>query len=179
MARSPTAVAVELTLPAQPTSGGTVEIVPLGGDGFYSPQFAFNIKDLAALGTVTGGNVSLTVNMDPRYCSLVAFMTVQISQGTEANADVIMRLRSDRMAGPKFSAPVPSIDPLVSNNEIGSTWEPPPIVMPGGGQSSQIEALFVNVDADVYKLDALIYVFNIRAREMTPMGPLLWARGSR
>jgi hypothetical protein len=50
--------------------------------------------------------------------------------------------------------------------------------MPGGPSDPNVRFEMVNVLADVYSMHLLVYLFNIRVRELTPMGPLLWARGS-
>lgn len=152
--------------------------MPLGGDGFHSPQAAYVVSSFAVSGAVGGGNAILTVNMDPRFCALVNFVTVQIQQVASATVDVRMRVSGNQ--NPTFvdSGPVVAIDADVSAITIARTWFPPPVILGGGGEAASIEMRTINVDADIYLLEAYIYLFDIRARELTPMGPLLWARGS-
>jgi len=51
------------------------------------------------------------------------------------------------------------------------------VILPGS-ENTALTVFAANVDGDEYFLDAFIFLFDIRARELTPMGPLLWARGS-
>ncbi len=166
-------------MPDQPTSG-LVQYIPLGGDGFTAPFAAYSITDYFAAGTATGGKVTLTANMDPRFCSLVSYVTFRMIQATPANEVVRVTVAGGQQ-------------PLQSNTEtvvatgaefahsINSCWSPVPIVLPGGNFASEAPRLLgaaPNTDGDFYDLFALIYLFNIRVRETTPMGPLLWARGA-
>jgi len=54
----------------------------------------------------------------------------------------------------------------------------PPIILPGGPEVPTIRARALNVNGDFVFLEAQIFLFNIRVRELTPMGPLVFARGS-
>lgn len=173
----PVAVAQTVVLPAQPAVG-TLTYVPLGGDGFSSPFAAYGLKIFQASGDVSGGALTMNVNFDPRFCSLVAYVTVQIAQGTSADADVRIQVRGDTIATVNFQGPVSAVASDVTSFEVAHTFAPVPVIVPGAGENGAIQVAFDNVDGDEYFLDTLIYLFNIRVRELTPMGPLLWARGS-
>ncbi len=117
--------------------------------------------------------------MDDRYTALVSYVTTSIVQVASADAD----FRSVIAVGTSWptisdSGLITAINASVSGNTVTRTWEPAPAVLPGGKLRPLIQCQFLNVDADVYTMSALIYLFNIRSRELTPMGPLLWARGS-
>lgn len=172
------AVAAAFTLPNQPTTGGTVTYVPLGGDGFSAPFAAYGIKTFAAVGDVSGGSVVMTATFDPRYCSLVAFATIQITQGTAADADARVLLRGDSVPSVLLQETLDSVPITASAFQVARTFAFAPLIIPGGGENGQLQVSFTNVDADVFFVDAMIYLFNIRVRELTPMGPLLWARGA-
>lgn len=134
---------------------------------------------MQATGDVSGGAVSLTVTMDPRYSSLVSLVTWQIAQGTAADADFRVLLRGNTSPTLLDLGTQPSTASTVSAFEVGRTWNPSAMILPGGNsENAQIQAHFTNVDDDEYFLDALIFAFDIRVRELTPMGPLLWARGA-
>lgn len=175
----PTAVSSTVVLPGQPTTG-SVTRVPLGGDGFTAPIAAYAVRDHQVTGAVGGGTAALTIDMDTRFCSLVGWMSASVNQGTPADADFRRVITSAQGAG----------IPLLAENgvavavaaglgiEVQVLWSPPPVILPGGTDFGQASWSWVNVDADVYRLQAYIYLFNIRVRETTPMGPLLWARGS-
>ena len=175
------AVAIVVTLPSQP-SDGSVTFVPLGGDGFSAPTSAYALQNLKVTGDATGGAASLTANLDNRFCSLVSFVSFRITQTTSADAD--FRLAITSAAGgvqtPQIleSGPVTAISATVSTATINKTLQLQPMMLPGAGNSGAIDVDFLNVDTDIYRISALIYNFNIRVRELTPMGPLLWARGA-
>ncbi len=174
------AVASTFEPPAQPTTGA-LTYVPLGGDGYSAPLAAYSIQNHAVTGDATGGAASLTVDMDPRFCSLVSFVSFSILQATSADAEYSLKI------GSSTGTQIPSIlhsdlqvavSSTVSSKEINKTFNLIPMMMPGAGQAGQINLLVKNVDTDIVRLSALIYLFNIRVRELTAMGPLLWSRGA-
>ncbi len=175
----PTAVTTTLTLPGQPAAG-TVEYVPLGGDGFYSPIAAYSLANIGATGAVGGGALTVRVNMDTRYCSLISYVSIGLVQATPADVEVRFTIADTKARVPRLveQGDVTFVDSDISVATIAKTWNPPATVLPGGTIAPFVQLVVVNIDADIMNLDALIYLFNVRARELTPMGPLLWARGS-
>lgn len=175
----PISVTVELVLPSQPVIG-EVDYLPLGGDGFQAPFAAYQVRGLGAVSDAGGGFTQIRCVMDERYCSLVSTVMIRNIQTTPANADVRLRLSALRMAGVDLSELKVAQDIALGTSTITRTWEPPPIVLPGSGSTDTfVELRMENILADQLFLDALIYLFDIRVRELTPMGPLLFARGSR
>jgi len=176
-----TAVSASFTIPAQPTTGN-LTYVPLGGDGYSAPFAAWSVVNHTATGDATGGAIVCEVILDNRFVSLVSFVTVDNTQATPANAD--LRISVDSVTGARqipqmrFQNLVVATSATLSTNTIGRTWNPPPQLLPGGSQSGRIRGEMVNVDTDVMRLGCFIYEFRIDVREKTPMGPLLWARGS-
>lgn len=166
-----------LTLPAQPVSG-TLERIPLGGDGFTAPIAAYVIQDFALTGDAGGNNVSHHVAMDERFCSLVAYMSIRNVQATELDADVLMQVGGPRNPILTRQELVVATDSNISTTTIATTWNPTPYMLPGGGALSNCNTRVLNVLGDVVSLDVLIYLFNISVREKTAMGPLLWSRGA-
>lgn len=173
----PTSVVEEITLPGQPVSG-QVTFVPLGGDGFVAPKFAYAIKDFLLTGDATGTFVQHTVLMDERWCALIAYVSFNISQATSADADFQITISSGRSASIQASGSAHAVDSSVSTLEVRHTFQPTPLVLPGAGDTARLRMQVLNVDTDVVRLSAYIYLFDVRVRETTPMGPLLWARGS-
>lgn len=178
MEGSAIAVAAAFTLPAVPGTGGTVAYVPLGGDGFRAPFAAYGIKTFAAVGDATGGSVVMTCTFDNRYCTLVSFATVQITQGTAADAGARLIIRGNTIPTTMFQDVITSVIDDVSAFQVAKEYAFSPLIVPGGGENGQLQASFDNVDGDLYFVDSMMYLFNIRVRELTPMGPLLWARGA-
>lgn len=176
-------VAEDWTLPAQPTIG-TVNYVPLGGDGFQAPFAAYNVMGAAIVGDAGGGSARVTCRMDDRFCSLVAFFTGQNAQDTPADGEFRFFLAADQIPQQVNQGDLTALAAGVDSHSLAHTMVPTPIVLPGGsrgpgvGADPRIDVRFLNALADVVSMDALIYLFNIRVREVMPMGPLLWARGA-
>lgn len=176
-----TAVSTSLVLPAQPTTGD-VRYIPLGGNGYTAPFAAYNIIGMSLTGAVGGGAANLAVTLDDRYCSLVSYVSIGDAQATPGDADVSIFLSANSLGMPPqaFAEPVVALSATMAQGggTIRRTWSPVPVILAGGDKTGLITFRMLNVDADVYTLSALIYLFNIRVREMTPMGPLLWSRGA-
>ncbi len=172
-------VSESVTLPAQPTTG-SVSRVPLGGDGYTAPSAAYAIRGHAVTGDAGGGTATLTINCDDRFCSLVAWVSAGVNQGTSADAEFRRIITSAQGLGIPQLAENGLATAVVAafGVEVQSLWNPPPVILPGGPDVGRLSYAFTNVLNDVYTLQAYIYLFNIRVRETTPMGPLLWARGS-
>ncbi len=180
MAGGSTTVNEIVRLPAQPTTG-LVDYVPLGGDGYTAPFAAYSIVDMEVAGDASAGHVRMAVEMDPRFASLVAFFVHEIQQGTPATADVRLSVAGPQVPSQTMQDNVDDISSTVADSNISLQFAPTPYILPGGHKAGSVPRIFsrsLNVDGDTYRLSALIYLFNIRVREVTPMGPLLWARGS-
>lgn len=157
--------------------------IPLGGDGLSAPIAAYAITDFEITGDASSGRADLRITMDPRFCSLVSYITMTNSQAATADADIRLTVGSDN---PVAAVPlqvqagnVESINGNVSGGiTLNRTWTPPPFILPGGSVAPFARGQMLNVLNDVYGLRAMIFLFDIRVRELTPMGPLLWARGS-
>lgn len=177
----PTSVSETVALPLQPTTG-VISRIPLGGDGFTAPIAAYAVQQFQVTGDAGGGSAGLILSLDERFCSLVSYVTVSINQGTPADAD--FRLNIGASSSPNPQAPQNLQGAMVATaatlgtTTVSTTWNPTPMIYPGAGSGPFVQALFENVLADVYRMHAYIYLFNVRVRETTPMGPLLWARGA-
>jgi len=159
-----------------------VDYIPLGGNGFTAPFAAWSVEAMTVTGDATGGAASLGVSMDMRYVSLVAFVTVAVLQATAADADLRIQLTGSNTTDQGDNVIMPSISATVATRTAGTVWRPTPMLLPGGQSDTanlpRISCRVLNVDTNVVELSTLIYLFNIRVREITPMGPLLWARGA-
>ncbi len=176
----PVSVNIALQLPDTPTDG-TLERIPLGGDGFYAPTAAYAVTNVGVTGDGGGGTSRVTITMDPRFCALVSYMTFGIQQAISQDVAYRMIISDAKFRIPSIldQGVEATIGTTISAQSIAFTWEPVPVVLPGGPVLPIIQSTVLNLADDVHDLSAMIYLFNIRAREMTPMGPLLWARGSR
>lgn len=161
-------------------AGGVVHRTPLGGDGFVAPMAAYIVDNMLLTSSATGGASTIQVNMDERFCSLVAYVTVSMSQAIQVDIEVRYRLDTAAVSSP-VATQVQNRDLLMIDwhtAEINDVWTPVPVVMPGDGAGALVSAAVENLDTDTLRLSALIYLFDINVRNVTPMGPLLWARGS-
>jgi len=178
------AISQTMTLPNQPGSplSGAVHRTPLGGDGFRAPMAAYILDNIQLTGDAGGGAVTIQVNMDERFCSLVAYMVYSNSQATPAAVGI--RFRIDTAEGSSPIAPqvqsvfASALASTVSTSSINEIFTPTPVIIPGGGAGGLITVASTNALSDNNRLSALIYLFNINVRQVMPMGPLLWARGS-
>jgi len=116
--------------------------------------------------------------MDERFCSLIAYVTFNISQVANADADFIIDIGSDRSAQIREQDVQVAVSNTVSTVEVGHTFSPPPVVLPGAGDNARLRVQVLNNLNDIVRVSAYIYCFDVRVRETTPMGPLLWARGA-
>lgn len=168
-------------MPGQPTTGD-LQYIPLGGDGFTAPIAAYNIVGFSVTGAVGGGSMTLTATMDDRFVSLISYVSIGDAQVSSADADVSIFLSAGNLGMPPqaLAENVTAIaaDASQGGGTIRRTWSPQPVLLAGGRRAGVLTFKMVNVDADVYTLSALIYLFNLRVRETTPMGPLLWSRGA-
>ena len=176
-------VTEDLVLPAQPASGVT-NYIPLGGDGYTAPFAAYAVNAFTLTGDATGGRVELKVTMDARYCSLVQYLNMTNLQAATADAEFRFVLGAALAAGAvpqqTLSGDITAINGNISGGvaTLNQTWSPAPFILPGGDVLPFVMGQMLNVDTDVYTIRTYVFLFNIRVREVTPMGPLLWARGS-
>ena len=175
----------ELQLPNSPALG-TVTYLPLGGDGFTAPFAAWSVANFETAHTATG-RVEQAILMDPRYCSLIAWCTTSVAQAITADQDVRITIPSPTSRvypEQNFQGNVESVVSVLGGRDVEVQWQPTPFILPGGLRSTtsadvpRITARWPNVVNDSSFMDLLVYLFDIRVREVTPMGPLLWARGS-
>jgi len=152
----------------------------MGGDGYRAPFAAYNVVGHAVTGAVGGGAATLSLVMDDRYVSLISYISVADVQVSSADADISIVLTGANLGMPTqaLQENVTAILASVNVGTIRRTWAPQPVLLAGSEKVGTVTFTMVNVDADVYSMSALIYLFNIRVREISPSGLLLWARGS-
>lgn len=132
----------------------------------------------AVTGDASAGHAGCEIVMDDRFCSLVSWASFNINQGTPADADFRLALFGGAAPSQVLSGLSTSVAVTLTARTIGQSWYPKPFILAGGVDVATIQVVFENVLADVYTFSALIYLFDIRVRETTPIAPLLWAAGS-
>lgn len=125
-------------------------------------------------GDGSGGAITMTANLDPRFCHLISHVSVQIVQGSTADADIRVVV-GDSINRLILSEVVVAVATATSSFDIARTWRPPGVILPGAGQVPQVVWTSANVSGDGFHMDLLDYLFDIRVRELTPIAPLLWA----
>lgn len=166
-------VETTLALPAQPTTG-TMQYVPLGGDGLTSPHAAYMLRSVQIAGDSSSGQAIIKVAFDRRWTTLVQFVTGQVS-GVAAPVAFQFIISGELMPS-VIDKGTDSFDTVGIQPSAGHTWFPPPVLVPGGADG-ELKLTWLNVDGDTFFCDSLIYLFNIDVRQKTPIAPLLWARG--
>jgi len=161
-------------LPDQPPSG-VVERFALGGDGFRSPSGVYVIRNVAQTGDGTGAGGMITeVTLDPSYVSLVAYLTVGVSQATPTDMTVKFKLLGPRTPTQSEHVLVQSFNQAFPT--IAHTWLPP--AFPIGGEDPPVLGITVpQVGTDIATFQAAIFLYDIRARENFPIDLLVAARG--
>jgi len=154
------AIDLQVNLTDQPPSGSN-KWVPLGGDGWTSPQslYFFNIN---STGDATGGNHVIQVFRDERFENIASFLLVQaIAAATIVRMDV-----SREGTGRATHIGTTVVD------EAGTTgvlsWSPPLII-----DAEKWALTLVNTDTEVIAFKGLVYNFNIRASERVPLSVLV------
>jgi len=175
------AVTDTVVLPAQPTTGA-LTFVPLGGDGFTAPHSAYVLNNQQVTSDASGGATSLIAQMDPRFVSLVSFGSMRMIQAADTAVDVrwVIGPATGGVQIPQIirQGLITDIASGITSSTISDVFNPTPLLLPGAGQTGQLLCQVVNVDTDILLMSAYIYNFDIRVRELTPMGPLLWSRGA-
>ncbi len=157
----------EITLPAQPAAG-TLQYIPLGGDGWGSPQSAFFLN-MVITGDATGGFTRWRINRDPRFEHILQFMSIESTSATAIayNFDIFRGAHAPTGVGVHQVGT--TAHSAVSGNVLANQmWTPPPIIDP-----IKFECKVNNVDTQEDKFKILVYNFNIRASELVPINIML------
>ena len=167
-------VSISVILPNQPPGApeaGSVEIHPLGGNGFVSPHSVYH-GTVSLIGDASGGEAKLNLGFDPRYSQMVNHLAVQIA-GMTADMAGDMQIRETGVSrmGPRFTIkhqPVPS---LAAEGRV--SWSPVPYIVAKDNVDpdlpANINATFENIDLAKYTLFFHIFNFDRRAREVVPL----------
>lgn len=141
---------------------------------------AYSLVNMLQNADASLGFWTFLVTMDPRYCSLVSYVTAELDQDTAADADIGLAIDDISVRTPPqfLQGPVSSVSALLGDPSVAVTWSPVPTILGGGSLRPQLTVRGANVDGDVYRISMLVYLFDIDVRTKTPMGPLLWARGA-
>lgn len=164
------AVALTVQLPEQPATG-SVEEVPLAGDGIVSPHSETHVH-MVLEADATAGLLVITIQLDPRWSCLLNYCNWQCasladrkgcSWRIQAGPDFFLGANMDLGTGPNFSA-------VGSDNN--SIWCPPPQMLFVPGMTSWAPNIVFttdNTDTEDVELFVLIYNFRKDAPKRIPV----------
>ena len=160
------AVSTQVNLPAQPTTGQVVQ-TPLGGGGILAPHLE-TIVEMVLLGDATGGDSTHTIQLDPRYASMVSYCFGMSGAGTAI--DMIFEIFRGDLTDLRHVANLESTT-LQPNAYV---WSPPALILSGqpGAIAPIVRMRSPNVDSVNTTFSVLIYNFVKNVRELTPLSIL-------
>ena len=159
------AVTSILTLPGQPTAGSS-RLVPLNGDGFTSPKSLYEVQ-VTLTGDATGNQNTITINLDPRYVSLIARIEmVNLGGSTQVEFQLTQRLVGSGINSSLVGLTV--VNTTSNFSPCSAFWDPPGLL-----PIDQLTCLVANVDTVVNVLNAWIYNYDINALNTVPIDILL------
>jgi len=155
---------VRVTALGQQPTEGSIEQIPLAGDGRTAPASAY-VVDFHITGDASGGFVHMSVTKDPRYQHLVQLLSLESDSATA----VLYRFdlfRTDLVAFHQIG----TTDTItLASTLVNVVWTPPAIIAP-----SKWAGRMVNGDGDLHKFKCIVYNFDIEAMLKTPL-PILFA----
>lgn len=161
------AVLTQVQLPDQP-SDGSVVYTPLGGNGFQAPHSMFDFS-VQATGDASGGNVVLQLFMDPRFVSLVNWVS---GTGNPATGDIgnAMSLTTNEGSGVGISDYSPATQAAALSVGAAKTWQPPCVPVTNNPVFTPVlSCTFTNSNGREFNFTGQILLFDKRARETTPL----------
>ena len=161
------AVGTTQQLPEEPTIG-SLEFVPLGGDGWIAPQSMY-VGRTQSTGDASGGAHSITINADPRFTQICAVLEAEFEAAAAARfAKLVVQERS--IASRVNFAGDSSFDAgleATGSNTAFLGWNPPPHALRYTEENpSFVQFLCTNVNAEDIYLEFRLFNFNIRAPEV-------------
>ncbi len=159
------AVTSIVALPAQPAAGSS-RLVPLNGNGFTSPKSLYEVQ-VTLTGDATGNQNTITINLDPRYVSLIARMEmVNLGASAQVEYQLTQRLVGSGITSSQVGLTV--VNTTSNLSPCSAYWDPPGLL-----PIDQLTCLVANVDTIVNVLSVWIYNYDINALNTVPIHILL------
>lgn len=169
------ALTEDVQLPAQPSSGQT-KYIPLGGDGFRSPSQLVRYNSIVT-GDASGGNLTQVVRMPIAWTAVIAW--VRLLQDDVSAVIMDAEVIPDGGMGGSFNLSANNVSALGTFHSV-MTWVPPPIILvrdDGATTPPTLTCVKANVDTENFRLNAEIYLYDKRAREVGQAEDLLQLLG--
>jgi len=170
------AITNTVQLPAQPSPTGTTRFTALGGNGFSAPKGMYQVRNFASTGDGVGGAHTHEIIMDPDYCSMIGYCTMLVNPAAGAT-QFAWNLVSADVPAQVITGSVTPISVTIDGPAVSDLWMPPAFVSPGGPDAPTLRISKVEILNEVLTLNAVIFIFDIRAREFSKYGDLIAARG--
>ena len=139
----------------------------------------YTLRNFAITGDATGGEHTLSVIMDPNYCSMLGYASMQIDLSA-ANRGLHWQFASSAVPAQFENITLARLASGIQGAQIAHTWMPPSMINPGGvDQVPTLICSVVNTDTEILNLQAVIFLFDIRARESALYSHLIAARGAQ
>lgn len=158
------AVSTSVTLPAQPAAGDTT-FQPLGGNGTTAPLGSYIVEAQIA-GDASGGNATVTINGDPRYTNVFAWLDALIDTDAAAGEFMltISRGGGSLEAPPRIMGTIPHVATGLAATNASFLWYPPVMLY---NQAGSAAAQFPNVGVlETYILRLQSFVFNDNVQQL-------------
>ncbi len=168
------AVSESFALPAQPAAGVGALYEPLGGDGRVAPMGVYSVE-AQIVGDASAGNANITMDFDPRYTSVLGWVSPWIVADTAAG-DFSIELLNTVTTLPRVRVvgTLPGVAEAFTSRNSAYLWYPPPIWYTANGR---LNVTFVNVDAtETYGMACCVYIFD---RNVKQYAPLQWLNQMR
>ncbi len=159
-------VVTTVALPAQPGDGET-RFIPLGGDGAVSPH-SYTTLEMTNTSDASGGKTQAEITFDPRWTQLLAWVGVSVTNSAAA-VPVDYAIQQAGAAAQKYraSAALRAIPNFSADNQ--HLWYPAAELIVTDGSARNVTVAIENIDTQELVVRMLVYNFDRRARERTPI----------
>ncbi len=137
----------------------------------------YTVRNFASTGDATGGVHSHSIIFDPNYCALLNYAQVNVT-GPAADIDVVWLLSGPAVPAQTRAGARERTGSAIGVVTVRDLWLPPAFICPGeDAQVPTLSVSLVNADTEILSMNAVIFLFDIRARESARYSDLVAARG--
>ena len=163
-------VSASLTLPSQPTAGGT-KFVPLAGNGLTAPQSAYAVS-IQLTGDASGGTATVTLRPDPQYATIVSYVGWSTFATASQTGLQLSIVNGDETVTVLEQPPHAGVGG--TNPQQALVWSPPLMVLDPPQDDPRLVLVVPNEDGATFSATFRLYNFRKGVQNVTPL-PLLVA----